>query len=136
MNNNTAMLPSFDGVANSTAWVNNETGYMASDVVYEIPVNFNINSTNGLYEISVAIAGVTPVTQTFEFENAVHGVGNGTVVFVFDMTAAWLYDASYGYNGTGAQPANSTLPEIYGAIGLSSVVITECTSDNVCPVQS
>jgi hypothetical protein len=141
MNNNTSALPSFDGVLNSTGaipgnstlWVHNETGYMASDVVYEVPVNFNINATNGLYEISIAEGGVTPVAQTFYFNDTAYGVGNGTVVFVFDMTAAWLFDASYGYNGTGAFSASSMLPQIYGAVGLVSVVVSECTSDSVCP---
>jgi hypothetical protein len=145
MNGNTSVLPSFDGVrnatgaapGNSTIWVVNQTGYLSADVVYEIPVTFANTSTNGTYEISVDIAGVTPVTQTFLFNDTVHGAASGgTVVFVFDMTAAWLFDASYSYNGTGATPSNSTMPEIYGAIGLSSVIITECSSDNVCPVQT
>jgi hypothetical protein len=139
MNNNTAIEPSFDGMANSTAWVLNTTanGFESTDVVYMIPVVFSNLSTNGLYEISVAIAGVTPVPQTFLFNNMVQGgASSGTVVIVFDMTAAWLFDATYGFNGTGAAPANSTMPEIYGAIGLASVVITQCTIDGVCPVQT
>jgi len=44
-----------------------------------------------------------------------------------------LFDASYGYNGTGAFSASSMLPQIYGAVGLVSVVVSECTSDSVCP---
>ena len=139
-NNNTGILPSFDGLANSTEWVTNNTGgadqygYLTSDVVYEITVDFANTSTNGFYEISIAIAGVTPVAQTFVFNDTAHGgASSGQVTFVFDMTAAWLFDASYNYS---AMPTPSTTPEIYGAIGLSSVVISECSGDGVCPVQS
>ncbi len=147
MNNNTSYLPSFDGVVsnvpgalppdNSTAWVVNESGYMASDVVFEVPVIFTANSTNGTFEISIAIAGVTPVAQTFYLNNSVQsgafGAASGTVVFVFDMTAAWLYDATYNYS---AMPTPTTAPEIYGAIGLTSIVVTECSGTGVCPTQS
>jgi hypothetical protein len=139
-NNNTGILPSFVGLNNSTAWVTNSTGnatqmgYLGADVVYEITANFTNKSTNGTFEVSVAITGVTPVAQEFFFNNTVHGgASNGTVVFVFDMTAAWLYDASYNYSGN---VTNSSLPEIYGAVGLTSVVITECSGNGVCPRQS
>lgn len=144
MNSNTTVIPSFDGVLNSTGkapgnsstWVINETGYLASDVVYEVPVNFNGSATDGLYQFSVDIGGVTPVAQVFNLNYTGHGLSNATVVFVFDMTAAWLFDASYSYNGTGGVPSNSTLPEIYGAIGLVSMIVTECASNGVCPVQT
>jgi len=137
MNNNTSVVLSFDGVpGNSTLWVTNQTGYQADDVVYEVPVVFNNTTvTNGNYSISIAIAGVTPVAQTFILNVTAGGGTNGagTVVFVFDMTAAWLFDASYSYNGTGAVPSSSIAPEIYGAIGLVSTIVSECTSNNVCP---
>ncbi len=130
MNNNTNVTPSFAGFANSTEWAPNQSGYAASDVVYEVPVDFGINSTDGLYQISVSLGGITPVAQTFFVNNTVYGVGNGTVLFVFDMTAAWLYDTSVNYTGA---PANASLPEIYGAVGVVSAIVTECSGNNVCP---
>jgi len=141
MNANTTVVPSFDGVlnatgaipGNSTIWVHNQTGYQSADLVYEVTVNFATTSTNGYYEISIAIGGVTPVTQVFYFNNTVGGVGNASVIFVFDMTAAWLFDGSYSYNGTGAVTSSFANPEIYGAIGLTSTLVSQCTSDGICP---
>jgi hypothetical protein len=152
MNNNTTWISSFDGqslglfasgiyiglpdYANSTLWAPDEIGYGPSDVVYAVPVTFNnTTSTNGVYEISIAIAGVTPVAQTFFFDNHARGGTNGpgTVLIVFDMTAAWLYDASYNMSG---QPTPTATPEIYGAIGVVSTVVTQCSGSEVCPVQS
>jgi hypothetical protein len=152
MNNNTTWVSSFNGqslgqfasglyvglpdYANSTLWAPDEMGYGPSDVVYAVPVSFNnTTSTDGLYEISIAIGGVTPVAQTFFFNNLVHGGtgGPGTVLIVFDLTAAWLYDASYNMSG---DPTPSTTPEIYGAVGLVTTVVTECSLDGICPVQS
>jgi hypothetical protein len=152
MNNNTTYLPSFYGeylglfpsgpyegfpeYANSTLWAPDEIGYGPSDLVYELPVTFsNSTSTDGLYQVSIAIAGVTPTVQTFFLLNQVHGsdLGPGTVLFVFDLTAAWLYDPVYNMTG---QVAPSTAPEIYGAVGTASALVTECTSDYACPAPS
>jgi len=147
MNNNTTVLPSFDGVNyfngvgwsgtpdNSTNWVLNESGYMGADDVYEIPVIFENTSTNGIYEICLSITGITPLEQCFNFNVTVTATGaNASVVFLFDMTAAWLYDTSYSYNGVGAVTSTTTHPEIYGAVGLSTLTVTQCSSDGVCPV--
>ena len=49
------------------------------------------------------------------------------VLFTFDMTAAWQYDAAVQLNTTGAPvPVNVSAPLIYGAIGTSSVLVSEC----------
>ncbi len=131
MDNNTNITPSFGGFGASSEWDPNQSGYAPADVIYEIPVIFENSSLNGTYEIDVSIGGVTPVAQTFFVNNTVHGSGlSGTVLFTFDMTAAWLYDTSLNYSGA---PANSSLPEIYGAVGLVSAIVTECSGTNVCP---
>jgi len=135
MNANTTYLTSFVGsfaTYNSSLWYQwapNESGYLPSDVVYEVPVTFTNASVNGTYEISIAIAGVTPVVQTFYFNDSLQGgTSNVTVFFTFDMTAAWLMDLSFNMDG---MPA--TIPAIYGAIGTVSTIVTECAPTG-CPV--
>ena len=137
MNNNTTWLPSYaasgPGVANnSTLWSPNQTGYLPGDVVYQVPVFFS-DAPNATYEISVAIEGVTPVAQTFFF--AYNGTGNDTVLFTFDMTAAWLMDLSTANNNT---TYNYTALAIYGSINVVSSIVTECSTgslgQSVCPI--
>jgi hypothetical protein len=151
-NNNTTWVPSFKGqylgifasgvyvdlpdYVNSTVWAPDEFGYGPSDVIYQVSVLFNnTSSTDGIYEISISIGGITPVAQTFYFDNLVHGgsEGPGRVLFVFDQTAAWLFDATYDMTG---HVTPSFAPEIYGAVGTVSTIVSECTSDSVCPVQA
>jgi hypothetical protein len=144
MNNNVTYLPSFGatlnatgtGLNNTTLWSPGQFGYAPSDVVYEVPVIFTNASINGTYEISIAIGGVTPVAQTFYFNDSIGGttVANDTVLFTFDMTAAWMYDAALNMTGN---VTNASSPEIYGAIGVVSIVVTECALNNgmpYCPV--
>jgi hypothetical protein len=142
MNNNTSYVTSFGGsyhggnYTNSTVWAPGEMGYGPNDVVYELPVVFTNASINGTYEISVAIQGVTPVAQTFYFVDTIGGTSAApdTVLFTFDMTAAWLFDTSVVLNQTGGLvPANFTTALIYGAIGLTSAIITECQG-TYCPL--
>jgi hypothetical protein len=135
MNNNTTFITSFAGsygLYNSTEWYQwafNESGYLPSDVLYEVPVTFTNASVNGTYEIQIAIAGVTPVVQTFYFNDSLYGgTTNVTVEFVFDMTAAWLMDLSFNMLG-----APATIPMIYGAIGTVSTIVTECAAAG-CPL--
>jgi len=139
MNNNTTYVTSFVGsqaVYNGSTgegpwyeWAYNESGYLPGDVLYEVPVLFTPMSVNGTYEISIAIGGVTPVVQTFYFNDSLYGgTTNVTVEFVFDMTAAWLMDLSFNMDG---MPA--TTPMIYGAIGTVSTIVTECAPTG-CPV--
>jgi hypothetical protein len=151
MNNNTTWIPSFGGqfngtffasgpyidlptFNNSTLWAPDELGYLPTDIVYELPVVFTNASLNGTYEISVAIQGVTPVAQTFYFNDTIGGTSAApdTVLFVFDMTAAWLYDTTVMLNQTGV-PAPTNLSLIYGAIGTTSAVVTECQGA-YCPL--
>jgi hypothetical protein len=50
------------------------------------------------------------------------------------MTAAWMYDAALNMTGN---VTNASAPEIYGAIGVVSIVVTECALNNgmpYCPV--
>ena len=144
MNNNTTYLTSFAGSGNatggynnSTLWSPNQTGYLPNDVVFAVPVIFTNDSINGTYEISVSIQGVTPVAQTFYFNDTIgntSGAGNiynDTVLFVFDVTAAWLMDLAT--NITGNVSINGSIPVIYGSIGTVSVVVTEC-AQLVCPL--
>jgi len=135
MNANTTFLPSFGATAaganltNTTVWAPGQMGYGPDDVVYELPVVFTNASINGTYEIALAIQGVTPVAQTFYFNDVIGGTtaAPDTVLFTFDMTAAWLFDASIVLNSTfQPAPANFSTAVIYGAIGIVSSVITEC----------
>ena len=132
MNGNTTWVPSFGGqwngtaYLNSTLWAPREMGYGPNDVVYELPVVFTNASYNGTYQISLAIQGATPVAQTFFLNDSIGGTGVApdTVLFTFDMTAAWLFDTTILINSTGhAAPTNVSL--IYGAIGAGSIVVTE-----------
>jgi hypothetical protein len=134
MNNNTNITPSFGGFNNSTEWSPNQSGYALSDVVFEVPVIFTNTSVNGTYQVSVDIGGVTPVPQTFFVNSTTHGGSNGTLLFAFDMTAAWLYDTSLNYSGMPWN--NTTFEQVYGAIGLVSAIVTECSGAGVCPGQS
>lgn len=156
MNNNTTWISSFGGLYNgstnpvygfpdynnSTLWSWNQSGYAPADLVYEVPVVFTNASINGTYEITLSIGGVTPVAQSFFFNDSLQdtGVTPGVVLFTFDMTAAWLFDAAVFINATtGAPgPANVTTPLIYGAIGVTSAIVTECLAyangSATCPV--
>ncbi len=138
MNNNTTYLysgggsfNSTGGYTNSTVWSPNQTGYAPDDVVYAVPVIFLNDSVNGTYEISVAIGGVTPVAQTFVFNNTMGNTHDApaTVLFTFDMTAAWLIDLSVNATGnaTVTNLTNGTML-IYGSIGIVSSIVTECGS--------
>jgi len=120
-------MPIYNG---TTLWAPDEMGFGPADVVYEVPVIFTNASVNGTYQISVDIGGVTPVAQTFYFNDTIGqtGAAADTVVFLFDMTAAWMMDLSFGMLG---QPA--TTPAIYGAIGTVSTVVTECAPTG-CPL--
>lgn len=129
-NNNTAWLPSFSG-NNSTLWSPNQTGYAPNDLLYVVPIDFSNTAASGTYELSVAIAGVTPVAQSF-FVNDTTGVNN-TVLFTFDMTTAWLMDLSV----TNLTPFNQSSMAIYASIGVASSIVTLCgfgASGAVCPV--
>jgi len=138
MNANTSWLPSFAGnwsavdhtLNQSTPWETNESGYAPNDLIYEIPVVFTNASVSGTYEISIGIEGITPVAQTFYFNDTIGGnltASNDTVVFTFDMTAAWEYDSAVMINATGMPaPENVSAPLIYGAIGTESAVVTQC----------
>ncbi len=139
MNNNTTWLDSFAGTYNSTGsynnstlWSENQSGYGPDDVIYQVPVVFTNASVNGTYEIDIGIVGVTPVAQTFYFNDTIGNTtfANDTVLFVFDMTAAWLYDAAINMTGN---VTNASTMQIYGAIGLASVVVTECQA-GFCPL--
>ncbi|HTT16294.1 MAG TPA: hypothetical protein VMH49_02890 [Thermoplasmata archaeon] len=147
MNNNTTYLVSSGGMGNatggynnSTLWSPNQTGYAPSDLVYQIPVIFTNGSINGTYAISIAVGGVTPVAQTFFFNDTIGGtgVGNDTVLFTFDMTIAWLMDVTLNVTGGINGTANVTAPVIYGAIGVASAIVTECGATAagvaVCPI--
>ena len=135
MDNNTSWEPSFAGhwdpttsvLENSTIWSVNQSGYAPDDVVYELPVVFTNASVNGTYAISVAIQGVTPVAQTFYFNDTIGHTtaAPDTVLFTFDMTSAWLFDTAV--NVTGA-PENASAPFVYGIIGITSAIVTECLS--------
>jgi len=131
MNNNTNWLPSF-GVNNSTLWSPMQNGYLPNDLVYAIPVYFSNQTKGGVYEISVGIEGVTPVAQTFYFNYTGKGTNN-TVLFTFDMTAAWLMDLAV----TNETPFNTSSMAIYGDIGTVSSIVSECGNANgvaVCPI--
>jgi hypothetical protein len=140
MNNNTSWVPSFAGhwnsttavLENSSIWSVNQSGYAPDDVVYELPVVFTNTSINGTYAITVAIQGVTPVAQTFYFNDTIGNVttaSNDTVLFTFDMTAAWAFDTSVELNSSFMPaPANASAPLIYGIIGVTSAIVTECLS--------
>ncbi len=152
MNNNTSYLwsgagtfNSTGGYNNSTVWSPNQSGYAPDDVVYAVPVVFLNSSVNGTYEISVALAGVTPVAQTFVFNNTMGNTSSAPalVLFTFDMTAAWLMDLSVNATGnaTATNLTNGTML-IYGSVGIVSAIVTECgayaTSSGliaVCPVE-
>jgi len=146
MNNNTTYLTSYTGTGNatggynnSTLWSPNQTGYAPNDIIYTIPVIFTNASRNGTYAISIDIEGVTPIAQTFFFNDSIGNttLANDTVLFAFDMTAAWLVDLSFsGNNGTA--PYNTTTMAIYGSIGTVSSIVTECAIGSlgqaVCPI--
>jgi hypothetical protein len=119
-------MPIYNG---SSLWAPDEMGYGPADVLYEVPVVFSNASVNGTYEISIAIEGVTPVPQTFYFNDTIGrtAAAPDTVDFVFDMTAAWLMDLSFNMLG-----APATTPMIYGAVGTVSTVVTECSPAG-CP---
>jgi len=134
MNNNTNWLPAFNATGNSslTLWSPMQNGYLPNDLVYAIPVYFSNLTKGGVYEVSVAIEGVTPVAQTFFFNFTGKGTNN-TVLFTFDMTAAWLMDLGV----TNQTPFNSTSMAIYGSIGTVSGIVSECGAANgvaVCPI--
>jgi len=140
MNDNTTFLTSFVGVGTnnttyngSTLWSPGQQGYAPGDLVYQLPVYFSNVTKNGTYAISIDIEGVTPVAQTFYF-NATTGM-NDTVLFTFDMTAAWLMDLSFGQNNT---TYNVSEAAIYGSIGTQSAIVTECATGSlgqaVCPI--
>jgi hypothetical protein len=144
MNNNTTYLTSPSGSGNdtggynnSTLWSPNQTGYAPGDVIFTVPVIFENSSRNGTYAIAIDIEGVTPVAQVFYFNDSIGNttVQNDTVLFTFDMTAAWLVDLSVSNNTT---TYNSTEMAIYGSIGLVSSIITECDigalGQAVCPI--
>ena len=143
-NNNTTWLTSptgsgnaSGGYNNSTLWSPNQTGYAPADVIFTLPVIFTNGSINGTYAIAVDIEGVTPVAQVFYFNDTIGNttLQNDTVLFTFDMTAAWLVDLSFQNNTTAY---NSTTLAIYGSIGLISSIVTECTvgalGQAVCPI--
>ncbi len=141
MNNNTTYLTSFGGSGNATGgynnsslWSPNQTGYLPSDVVYALPVIFENSSVNGTYEISVAIQGVTPVAQTFFFNDTIGNttLQNDTVLFVFDMTVAWLMDLSLNMTGN---TTNGSALVVYGSIGTASIIVSEC-AQLVCPIEA
>jgi hypothetical protein len=136
MNNNTTTLPAFNATNASaeSLWSPNQSGYAPNDILYVVPVFFQ-NASNATYEITIAIAGITPVAQTFYFNDTAGVGGNTTVVFAFDMTAAWLMDLTV----TNETPFNSTSLAIYASVGVSSAIVTECGLANgmaVCPVIS
>ncbi len=138
MDNGTTWLPSFSG-NNSTLWAPNQSGYAPYDLVYAIPIVFGPTARVGTYSLSVAIGGVTPVAQTFYFNEtanpAAPGLGeNNTVLFTFDMTAAYLLDLSV----TNITPFNASSFPIYASVGVVSSIVSECgtnaTGQAVCPV--
>jgi len=139
MNNNTTWLTSFGGAwngtnyVNSTVWSPNQVGYAPNDVIYAVPVIFTNGSINGTYAINIGVGGVTPVAQTFYFNDSIGGTtaAPDTVLFTFDMTAAWLFDASLNMSGM-PTPVNAS--EIYGEIGAVSIVVTECAGGSYCPI--
>jgi hypothetical protein len=140
MNANTTYLPSFNGTNNAgpnsteSLWSPGQNGYASDDLVYVIPVYFANTSANATYEITIAAAGITPVAQTFFFNNTAPGE-NSTVLFAFDMTAAWLMDLTV----TNETPFHSTSQAIYASVGVVSSIVTECGLANgyaVCPVIS
>jgi len=149
-NANTSWLPTFAGhwdeatgvLNNSTPWETNQSGYAPDDIVYQVPVIFTNASAPGVYAISVGIEGVTPVAETFYFNDTIGGTTGapGIVLFTFDLTAAWQYDAGVQLNSTGqASPVNESAPLIYGAIGTESAIVTECVLQGtafVCPSAS
>ena len=139
MNDNTTFLTSFTGVGTnnttyngSTLWSPGQQGYAPGDLVYQLPVYFSNMTKNATYAISIDIEGVTPAAQTFYFNST--GV-NSTVLFTFDMTAAWLMDLSYLNNTT---TYNVSEAAIYASIGTQSAIVTECATGSlgqaVCPI--
>jgi hypothetical protein len=144
MNNNTTYLTSSTGVGNatggyngSTLWSPNQTGYAPGDVIFNVPVIFTNASKNGTYAIAIDIEGAMPVAQVFYFNDSIGNttLPNDTVLFTFDMTAAWLVDLSFSNN---TSTYNTSTLAIYGSIGLVSSIITECATgalgQAVCPV--
>jgi len=138
--NNTSWEPSFGaqwweagGVLNhSTIWSPNQSGYAPDDVVYELPVVFDNASVNGTYSITVAIQGVTPIAQTFYFNDSIGNTSAApdTVLFTFDMTSAWLYDTAVELNSSFMpSPTNASAPLVYGIIGITSAIVTECLTN-------
>ncbi|HYA10055.1 MAG TPA: hypothetical protein VEH10_00030 [Thermoplasmata archaeon] len=144
MNNNTTYLTSYTGTGNatggynnSTLWSPNQTGYAPGDVIYSVPVIFENSSHNGTYAISIDIEGAMPIAQTFLFNDSIGNttLPNDTVLFTFDMTAAWLVDLSFGNSTT---TYNTSSMAIYGSIGVVSSIVTECATgalgQAVCPI--
>ncbi len=143
-NNNTTYLTSPTGYwvnatayNGSTLWSPNQTGYAPGDVIFTVPVIFTNASKNGTYAIAIDAEGVTPIAQVFYFNDTIGNttLPNDTVLFAFDMTAAWLVDLSFQNNTT---TYNTSAMAIYGSVGLISSIITECATGSlgqaVCPV--
>ncbi len=107
-------------------WAPGQTGYAPSDLVFYAAIGFVNAVPNTTYEAEVSFAGATPIPQVFWLNTGAGG--NETVIFVFDMTIAWLTGltgADYGF-------ANATGPfysSIIASINTFSVTVSQCGID-------
>jgi len=118
---------------NSTLWHPNQTGYLPSDSVFYLSMEFVNTLPNVTYEVVVSLAGATPIPQVF-FVNTGSGGLNETLTFVFDMTAAWFTQmpgGGYGFNDFNA--TNNSYggfgSDVFAAIDTFSATVSQCYLD-------
>lgn len=73
----------------SVIWHPNETGWLPSDMVFQVDVGFNVSAPLGTtYSLTIDLPGATPVPQTFYVRSPLV-MGGGSVDIAFDMSLAW-----------------------------------------------
>lgn len=123
-----------NGTNETSFWHPNQYGYLPGDQVFYIAMQFGGPAgtlPNMTYEVVISMAGATPIPQAFFVSTGAGGV-NETLVFAFDMTAAWysaLPGGYYGYPGANQTLTGGFDSAIYAAVDTFSATVSQCYVD-------